>query len=155
MANVAEGLSRKLTQTSIFFQSSFSQNNDRLYYHKMMTMYLLNPSLRELKMVALTCLIETYPGVTLALAYHSQNNDLKLLQILCSKTINHYQLWQICEILLPKNHLDESFLYFERLVVIKKSLALIVFGIGGVLTRESDICHIWVMEYGVVWSWTK
>ena len=51
--------------------------------------------------------------------------------------------------------LDESFLYFERLAVFKKSLALIVFGIGGVLTRESDTCHIWVMEYGVVRSWTK
>ena len=53
MANVIEGPSHKLTQTSIFFRLSFSQNNDRLYYHKMMTMYLLNPSLRELKVVAL------------------------------------------------------------------------------------------------------
>ena len=80
------------------------------------------------------------------------NHPVYFLMELCTFDINDERF---CEIFLPQNHLDESFLYFERLAVFKKSLALIVFGIGGVLTRESDICRIWVMEYAVVRSWTK
>ena len=58
------------------------------------------------------------------------------------------------EIMLPNDYLNGVHLQFEKLVVFKGSLSLIVFVQAE--DEEGDIFHIWVMrEYGVVKSWTK
>ena len=58
------------------------------------------------------------------------------------------------EIMLPPNYLDELG-YSKHLVVIKGSLALIIFGKDDYY-GITGVCKIWVMrEYGVVESWTK
>ena len=45
--------------------------------------YLWNPSIRKIKELLATPLYEVDHGVTLGLAYHSQNNDIKVLRIVC------------------------------------------------------------------------
>jgi hypothetical protein len=56
--------------------------------------------------------------------------------------------------MLPQKYLDRVSGRFERLVVFKGSLALIVFGYA--LVDNRGICQIWVMkEYGVAEFWTK
>ena len=184
----------------------------RNYYNDVL--YLWNPSIRKFNLlpppIFNTCLVY----VALGIAYHSQNNDFKILK-LCSHSQkvqpveaevytlstdswrrvvmsvesehnigsidyidispclffngalhsiagsrDHYFILsfdvndeRFREIMLPPNNLDEVG-NFERLAVIKGSLAWITF--SNHYDEYNGICNIWVMkEYGVVESWTK
>uniref|UniRef100_A0A2N9H3L6 F-box associated beta-propeller type 1 domain-containing protein n=1 Tax=Fagus sylvatica TaxID=28930 RepID=A0A2N9H3L6_FAGSY len=44
--------------------------------------YLWNPSIRKYKKLVATCLTHPHDGITVGLAYHSQNNDYKVLRIM-------------------------------------------------------------------------
>uniref|UniRef100_A0A2N9GVE0 F-box associated beta-propeller type 1 domain-containing protein n=1 Tax=Fagus sylvatica TaxID=28930 RepID=A0A2N9GVE0_FAGSY len=46
-------------------------------------LYLWNPSIRKLKMLAATPLTRRFASLTHGLAYHSQNNDFKILRLVC------------------------------------------------------------------------
>nr|POE59744.1 putative f-box protein [Quercus suber] len=59
---------------------------------------------------------------------------------------------QFQEIMLPHHYLDGFYIVLERLVVFKGLLALIVFYAS---LDWSVVTEMWVMEYGVVQSWTK
>uniref|UniRef100_A0A2N9EZB0 F-box domain-containing protein n=1 Tax=Fagus sylvatica TaxID=28930 RepID=A0A2N9EZB0_FAGSY len=124
------------------------------------------------------CVPAASENVTIGLAYHSHNNDFKILRIksykvqppaaeLCTllrKTPHHDFILAFDvndeifrEIMLPRNYLDGVESHFERLVVFKGSLAL--FAYGDALDEwgyEPQVSFFWVMrEYGVIESWTK
>jgi F-box interacting protein len=46
-------------------------------------LYLWNPSIRKFKMLAATPLTRRFASLTHGLAYHSQNNDFKILRLVC------------------------------------------------------------------------
>uniref|UniRef100_A0A2N9H7Y0 F-box associated beta-propeller type 1 domain-containing protein n=1 Tax=Fagus sylvatica TaxID=28930 RepID=A0A2N9H7Y0_FAGSY len=145
--------------------------------------YLWNPSIRKFKMLCATPLTLRHECVALGLAYHSQNNDFKILRIVCREPSAEAEIYTLStdswrkvviseekydsilsfdvndekfqNIMLPQNHLvDDMFFEFQQLAVFKGLLALMVF--GKALNKINGICNIWVMkEYAVVESWTK
>lgn len=58
------------------------------------------------------------------------------------------------EIVLLGNHFSGIPINFNSIMVSKGFLALIIFGEGEAIVG-SEICCIWVMEYGCIESWTK
>uniref|UniRef100_A0A2N9GGA6 F-box associated beta-propeller type 1 domain-containing protein n=1 Tax=Fagus sylvatica TaxID=28930 RepID=A0A2N9GGA6_FAGSY len=119
-------------------------------------LYLWNPSIRKFKMLTATPLTRRFASLTHGLAYHSQNNDFKILRLICygeNGPTAEAEIYTLSTDSWRKNYYVGFTPAVEQLVVFKGLLALTAFG-----TDLNDIgkCHIWVMrEYGVAESWTK
>uniref|UniRef100_A0A2N9HL07 F-box domain-containing protein n=1 Tax=Fagus sylvatica TaxID=28930 RepID=A0A2N9HL07_FAGSY len=161
-----------------FYDGMFCLQNNRNN-----ELYLWNPSIRKFKNLVpprLTRRIES-KNLVHGLAYHSQNNDFKVLRLVT------YEVWAKAEvytlstdswrevilrkvfslcplmsmmrhsgkIMLPQNYDVEFLTMFQQLEVFKGFLAFFVFGFNP-NGYNGTKCNIWVMkEYGVLESWTK
>ncbi|XP_030934863.1 uncharacterized protein LOC115960220 [Quercus lobata] len=135
-------------------------------------LHLWNPSIRKFKMLSVPYNNYHYAySFTLGLAYHSQNNDYKILRIVSYVEVFGVKLppaeaevytlstdsWRRSVISFESDsepNVGSIFQTHAELVVFKGSLAMIVFVESefGLIDRY----HLWVMsEYGVVESWTK
>jgi F-box interacting protein len=56
--------------------------------HRCNVLYLWNPSIRKFKMISTPHLTHPSVPVAIGLAYHSQNNDFKILGIVCARGYN-------------------------------------------------------------------